>query len=88
MIAYFMAIVGSLVVQGLAYYDFGWKYSKDFAIGVIILAYILAFIFNLMGGEYLGLHYFMTVVMFAILPSYAVVSLLSSLGQKIDDSIK
>ena len=88
MIAYFMALLGSLVVQGLAYYGFSWKYSKDFAIGVMVLAYIAAFVFNLIGGEYLGLHYFMTIVMFAILPSYAVVGLLISFGQKIDESIK
>ena len=85
---YFMTISGSFVLQGLVYYGFGWKYSKDFSIGVLVVAYIFALIFNIIGGEYQGLNYFMGIVMFALIPAYIVVGLLTNLGHIIDDSIK
>jgi hypothetical protein len=49
-----------------------------------VVTYIIALIFNITGGKYLGLNYFMGVVMLALLPSYAIVSLLTRCGEKID----
>jgi len=85
---YFITITSSLLLQGFVYYGMSYKFGKDFSIGVIVVAYILALIFNIIGGEYLGLNYFLGAVMFAILPSYVIVSFLSIFGKKIDDISK
>jgi len=82
---YFITIASSLLLQWFTYYGMGYRFGKDFGMGVLVVAYILALIFNIIGGEYLGLNYFMGAVMFAIIPSYIIVSFLSIFGKKIDD---
>ena len=87
MLEYFYPIGGSLVLQGFLYYGFAWKFSQDFSIGVLVFAYILALVVFISGDSFHGVNDFMSIVMFTLIPSYIVISILSTLGKVIDRSI-
>lgn len=84
---YLYPIVVSFTLQAFIYYGFAWKYSKNFSIGVLFLAYILALIVFISGEEFNGISNFMAIVIFTLMPSYILITVLSSIGKSIDKSL-
>lgn len=84
---YFYPLVGSLILQAFIYYGFAWRYSKDFSIGVLIVAYILALIVFILGNDFHGVSNFMAIVIFTLIPSYILIVVLSSIGKSIDKGL-
>ena len=85
--AYLQPIIGSILLQLLIFYGFSFKFSKDFSVGVLMVAYIMATILYISSDDS-GLNIYMGFVMFMLLPSYVVVSVLKSIGSSIDNVVE
>ena len=73
-------VIGPLLVQAFAYLVLARKEGRDFAVGTLVVSYLVMVIFSLLGG-WPGIDGFVMGVMFALLPVYGVIGLLKSFGQ-------
>lgn len=79
-------IIGPLLVQAFAYLVLSWREGRDFAVGTLVVSYLVMIVFSFLGG-WPGVDGFMTGVMFVLLPVYGVIGLLKSFGQGMNQAM-